>query len=80
MTELELESADRYQLIKYLIAHVYPSAGNRYAENVATALARQNTEILRAMARETCREELKRQKRRQDLRASRRKVSNEHAR
>lgn len=73
MTEIELEQADRYQLIKYLVAHVSSSAGNTYKDSVHYALQKQGIEILRSMAIMTCRQELERQKRRADQRAQRRK-------
>jgi len=78
VTEIELENADRFQLVKYLTEHVYPSKGAVYRMNVQEALEKQSLAILRNMAKLTCREELERQKRRQDLRAFRRKDEHKH--
>jgi hypothetical protein len=78
MTELELASADRFQLTKYLSEHVYPSAGAVYRLNVQNALAAQSVETLRNMAILTCRQELERQKRPHDQRAARRKDEHKH--
>lgn len=77
MTELELEQADRFQLIKYLREHVYPSAGAVYRINVQAALQKQSLAVLRNMAKLTCRQELKKSKRRADQRAKRK--ANEHS-
>ena len=78
MTELELEQAYRFQLTKYLVEHVYPSAGGVYRINVQNALQQQPLATLRNMAKLTCRQELERQKRRADQRALRRKDEHRH--
>jgi hypothetical protein len=78
VTELEIQQADRFKLTKYLTEHVYPSAGAVYRINVQNALAAQSLQVLRNMAILTCRQELERQKRRQDQRAFRRKDEHKH--
>ena len=78
MTELELESADRYQLISYLLAHVYPSAGAIYKDAARSMLQRQAEERLRKMAIDTCRQELERQEKRREMRARRRQDEHKH--
>jgi DNA-binding phage protein len=76
VTEIDWERVDRYQLIKWLLAHVYLSAGARHHENAAIALARQSTETLRNMVAATRKAEVEREEKRRAQRAERK--ANEH--
>ena len=69
---------NRHQLIKYLVAHVYPSAGHTYKVNVYLALEKQATEVLRGMATVTRKQEVERQEKRRLQRAARKADEHKH--
>jgi hypothetical protein len=79
MSELHFEGWSRGQLIKYLVAHVYPSSGQTYKENVRRALDGQTLETLRNMVRVTYRAEEERREKRRQQRPELRRNDGKHA-
>jgi len=71
VSELHLETFTRERLIGYLVAHVYPRAGERYAAAAGAALKEQTTETLLAMAKTTHAEQLEREEKRRQARQER---------
>jgi hypothetical protein len=78
VTEIDWEQADRYQLIKILVARAYKSAGSAYKDAVHSALQRQSTETLRAMVKVAREQEVTRQEARRQQRLARRQNEHNH--
>ena len=78
MTELHVEAMSKADLIAYLVAHIYPSAGALYKNAVSSALWDQPSEKLVAMAKQTHDAQLERQEKRRALRAARKAQQNGH--
>jgi hypothetical protein len=75
---IEPENMNRHQLIKFLVGHVYPSAGHTYQDNVHLALQKQTTETLRGMALVTRKQEVQRQQKRRLQSAARKADEHKH--